>query len=159
MPNHFLGHFSAPFCSCPADTTEQPSIRNVGCLEPILYCFFYPRRHRYRPNAPRFAYQIDYGPNGPRGVENDQPSARLVPSAADRNPRAPQESHDPACPLDCRIGQLPESTGLLRGQPISPSAPQFLCTFYTANARCQIGLSNQNRQLYTPTAVPQLAAR
>jgi hypothetical protein len=45
----------------PADTTEQPSMRNVGCLEPILYWVFHPRRHRYRPNVPCFAYQIDDG--------------------------------------------------------------------------------------------------
>ena len=36
-------------------------MRNVGCLEPILYWVFHPRRHRYRPNVPCFAYQIDDG--------------------------------------------------------------------------------------------------
>jgi hypothetical protein len=37
-------------------------MRDVGCLEPILNCLFHSRGHRYRPNVPCFAYQIDYGP-------------------------------------------------------------------------------------------------
>src|ERR1700730_2915403 len=62
MPNHFLSHFRAPCRSFPADTTEQPSMRNVGCPQPIVDRLFHPRGHRYRPNMPCFAYQIDYGP-------------------------------------------------------------------------------------------------
>jgi hypothetical protein len=52
MPNHFLGHFRAPCRSFPADTTEQPSMRNVGCPQPIVDRLFHPRGHRYRPNVP-----------------------------------------------------------------------------------------------------------
>jgi hypothetical protein len=36
-------------------------MRNVGCPQPIVDRLFHPRGHRYRPNVPCFAYQIDDG--------------------------------------------------------------------------------------------------
>jgi len=62
MPNHFLGYFRAPSRSFPAYTSEQPSVRNIGRLEPIVHCLLHLGGHWYRPNVPCFAYQIDDSP-------------------------------------------------------------------------------------------------
>ena len=164
MPNHFLGHFRAPRRSFPADATEQPStwVMSAALSQSSIVSFTHVGTGTVRTMSwlclsNRLWLQCSLAT-----LKMINRQLRLVPAAADRNPRAPQESHDPACPLDWSDWAIARGYGLkfsAVNQFPSRHPEFFLRLLHVESLLPDRGSASQNRRLHTPAAVPQSASR
>lgn len=58
LPQHFRGHSSSPDASGLVDGPEQRTVSDAGCILPLIYSRFHPRRDWYRPDMPGFAKEV-----------------------------------------------------------------------------------------------------
>jgi len=69
VPYHILANARAPYCSHPANRSEDSTVRDAGCRGPTVDCVFDPLRHGDRADVAAFANQVNDGPVSLTGLD------------------------------------------------------------------------------------------